>query len=220
TIAGIGGLGMVSAEQLARCGIGKLFLFDKDVVESVNLNRMGFLVEDIDKPKVEVIARTIGRVNPDVNLIPIYGDIMDFGIDEKFDKAVAESDVVLMGVDNYPARMFVNQKCINHQKVLIDAGVSRSALSGNVHPIFPRKNACMMCLARRHGSNEFEERGEACTASLPTTMALIASIQVQETLKYLLHLGENIDYLTYNALTGEFHNYKTQRDEKCPACGN
>ena len=48
TIAGVGGLGIISAESLARCGIGTLNLFDKDTVQIVNLNRMGFDPEDVE----------------------------------------------------------------------------------------------------------------------------------------------------------------------------
>lgn len=38
-IVGIGGVGSVAAEMLARCGIGKLILFDYDTVEMANMNR-------------------------------------------------------------------------------------------------------------------------------------------------------------------------------------
>ena len=217
-IAGIGGLGVVSAEMLVRCGIGALYLFDKDTVEVENLNRMGFLPADVGKAKVEVITQRLQKINPDVKIHAHHGDILDWGMDETFETAVQQSDIVLMGLDNYPARMFVNQKCVNLQKVLVDAGVARSALSGNIHLIIPGKTACMMCTARFHGKNEKVERGEACTASLPTTMALIAALQVQETLKYLLNFGELADYLTYNALTGETLAYQTQRDPNCDAC--
>jgi ubiquitin-like modifier-activating enzyme 5 len=219
-IVGVGGLGILAADMLARCGIGTLYLFDKDIINEVNLNRIGFMESDIGSPKVEVVAKNINLINTDVKVITCNGDIMNFGIDEKFDQAVQKCDVVLMGVDNYPARTFVNQKCIKHNKVLIDAGVSRSALSGYIHPIFPGKNACMQCMARIQGTNELKERSATCIASLPTTFAIIAGLQVQETLKYFFDLGEMVDYLSYNALTGEFNKYKTQRDDKCSICGN
>ncbi len=219
TIPGIGGLGVLTSEMLTRCGIGTLHLFDYDTVEEVNLNRMGFHVKDLGKSKVEVTARYLREVNPDVTIVPHHGDIMGFEGDLAFDAAVQESNMVLMGLDNFPARMFVNQKCVNYEKPLIDAGVARSALSGMVHVIIPPQTACMMCRARIQGSNETVERGLPCNASLPSTMALIASIQVQECLKYLLSLGTLIDYLTYNALTGQFGEYITQKNPSCPACG-
>ncbi|MHA1728674.1 MAG: HesA/MoeB/ThiF family protein [Promethearchaeota archaeon] len=219
TIAGVGGLGMISAEMLGRCGIGALYLFDKDEVQIVNLNRMGFNEKDINTPKVNVIRDRLGEINPDVKVEAFHGDIMLFSNENTFEQCVKKSDVVLMGVDNYPARTFVNQKCINLNIPLIDAGASRSALSGHVHPIFPGKNGCLRCTGIIHAL-EKTERGEPCTASLPTTMAIIAAVQVQETLKFLLNLGKNIDYMTYNALTGQFSNHITKRDPSCPACGH
>jgi molybdopterin/thiamine biosynthesis adenylyltransferase len=210
---------MISADMLARCGIGELFLFDKDTVQTVNLNRMGFEKRDIDIPKVEVIGSRIHEINEEVHVESHHGDIMVFTNEDIFEECVQKSDAVLMGVDNYPARLFVNQKCINSKIPLFDAGASRSALSGHVHPIFPEKNACLRCTGIIHALDQ-KERGEPCTASLPTTMAIIAGIQVQETLKFLLKLGNNIDYLTYNALTGDFRHHQTKRDPHCTACGN
>lgn len=220
TIAGIGGLGMITADIMARCGIGRLYLFDKDIVDEVNLNRIGFFEQDIGKQKVEVISRNIKQINSSVDVRPIHGDIMNFGIEDQFENAVKQSDCVLMGVDNYPARTFINQKCINLKIPLFNAGVARSALSGYVQCIFPLKSACMQCLARLKGTNEALERGKSCVASLPTTMAIIAGIQAQEALKYLLNLGTNLEYVSYNALTGQFHHYRTQRDPNCIACGD
>ena len=218
TLPGVGGLGVIIAEMLTRCGIGTIHIFDKDIVEEVNLNRVGFYAQDLGKSKVVVLKKFLGQVNADVHVVAHHGDIMNFGMDEEFDRAVQESDLVIMGLDNYPARMFTNQKCINHNTPLIDGGVSRSGLSGYVHVIIPSDTACMMCRARVRGSNEQVERGLPCTASLPTTLALIASIQTQEAIKFFFNLGTQLDYQTYNALTSEFNNYTTQKDESCPAC--
>lgn len=41
-IVGLGGVGSVAAECLARCGIGKLIMFDYDKVELANMNRCVF----------------------------------------------------------------------------------------------------------------------------------------------------------------------------------
>ncbi|MBW3011463.1 ThiF family adenylyltransferase [Candidatus Woesearchaeota archaeon] len=51
-IVGLGALGSVSAEQLARAGIGKLILFDHDIIEVSNLQRQTLYDEsDINKQK-------------------------------------------------------------------------------------------------------------------------------------------------------------------------
>lgn len=216
-IAGVGGLGMVSAEMLARCGIGKLYLFDKDVVDIVNLNRLGFREKDLGVAKITVIEKKIRKINSDVETSAHHGDIMLPDTEIEFENALKESDICLMGVDNYPARTFINRKCVRMGKTLLDAGASRSGLSGHIHPIFPGKNACLQCTGIIEATGE---RGEACTASLPTTMAILAALQVQECLKILLEFGEIVDYLTYNAITGNFRNLTTKRDKSCPACGD
>jgi molybdopterin/thiamine biosynthesis adenylyltransferase len=217
TIAGVGGLGMISAEMFARCGVKTLYLFDRDIIEIVNLNRLGFHEQDLGKPKVEVLATRIQGINPDVKIEMYHGDIMLFTNEDNFEECVKKSDLVLMGLDNYPARMFVNQKCINNKKILVDAGVSRSGLSGHIHPIFPGINACLGCTGLIQTTGE---RGEPCTASLPTTMAIIAGLQVQESLKILLKIGDVVDYLSYNAITGQFFLHKTKKDPNCHFCSS
>ncbi len=217
TVVGVGGLGMIAAEELARCGIGTLYLFDMDMVDVVNLNRLGFLPQDLGKPKVDVIAARIKAINPDVQAEPHHGDIMMLGNEDEYEDCVKKSNIVLMGLDNLPARMFVNQKCVNLNIPLMDAGASRSGLSGHVQPVFPGKTACVACRGFIRGTGD-REKGQRCTASLPTTMAIIASIQVQETLKYLLEFGKLVSYVTYNALTGEFTSHETRLDPNCPAC--
>jgi adenylyltransferase/sulfurtransferase len=44
-IAGCGALGTVTAEQLARAGVGSLRIVDRDVVEWTNLQRQTLFVE-------------------------------------------------------------------------------------------------------------------------------------------------------------------------------
>jgi adenylyltransferase/sulfurtransferase len=52
---GSGGLGCTVALSLARLGVGRIILIDKDVVEISNLNRQVlFSHEDVGKPKAEV----------------------------------------------------------------------------------------------------------------------------------------------------------------------
>ena len=217
-IVGVGGLGCVSAEMAVRCGIGKISLFDFDTVEIVNLNRHMFKEEHIGQSKVKVASKILKEINPDVELRYFNNDIMDPSFESKFESEIKQMDVILNGLDNIPAREYLNAKCILINVPYIDAGASRSGLSGHVHPIIPYKTACAKCLSSI-AIDVPDERGEPCVASLPSTMAILASIQIQEMLKYLLKFGHMIDYLTYHMITGEFLNYDTVRDENCPICG-
>ena len=218
-IVGVGGLGCVSAEMAARCGIGKLTLFDFDTVELVNLNRSMYKPEHVGQPKVEIAYKILKDINPDVDIFYFNNDIMDNNFESTFEKEILKLDIILNGLDNIPAREYLNSKCIRFKIPYIDAGASRSGLSGYVHPIIPSKTSCAKCI-KSIPIRLPDERGEPCVASLPSTMAILASIQIQEMLKFLLNFGKMIDYLVYNMLSGQFSNYSTKKDENCPICGD
>lgn len=204
--------------MVVRSGIGKVSLFDFDVVEKVNLNRSMFQEKHLGKYKVEIAKTILKEINPDVEIESYNSDIMDPMFESIFESKLKQMDILLNGLDNIPAREYLNSKCISLNIPYIDAGASRSGLSGYVHPIIPQQTSCAKCL-KSIGINLPDERGEPCVASLPSTMAILASIQFQEMIKFLLHFGRMIDYLMYDMVSGKFLNYKTKRDPNCPVCG-
>ena len=67
-IVGLGALGTVAAEQLARAGIGKLILIDRDYVEANNLQRQVLYDEkDVGKFKAEIAAEKLQKINFFIN---------------------------------------------------------------------------------------------------------------------------------------------------------
>lgn len=55
-ILGIGGVGSFATEALARSGVGRLILIDKDDIDITNVNRQIMaLLSTVGKPKVEVM---------------------------------------------------------------------------------------------------------------------------------------------------------------------
>ena len=218
-IVGIGGLGCVSSEMATRCGVGKITLFDFDTVEIVNLNRSMYKPEHVGQPKVEVAYKILKNINPDVDIFYFKNDIMDPNFESTFEMEISKLDIILNGLDNIPAREYLNSKCIRLNIPYIDAGASRSGLSGYVQPIVPGKTPCAKCI-KSFSVNLPDERGEPCVASLPSTMAILASIQIQEMLKFLLKFGKMIGYLVYDMISGQFFNYSTQKDENCTICGS
>ena len=67
-ILGAGGLGSNIAHMLARLGVGKMILYDFDVVEPSNLNRQNYGVNDIGKMKAETTAERIKELLPYVHI--------------------------------------------------------------------------------------------------------------------------------------------------------
>lgn len=63
---GVGGVGGFACEALVRAGIGAITLVDPDPVQESNLNRQIIAdYETLGEPKTQVMARRIGRINPE-----------------------------------------------------------------------------------------------------------------------------------------------------------
>lgn len=63
-IAGAGGLGSNIAVSLARVGIGKLVIADFDLIDSSNLNRQQYFLQQIGEPKVKALKNNLEKINP------------------------------------------------------------------------------------------------------------------------------------------------------------
>ena len=53
--------------DVARCGVGRLQLYDFDVVELANMNRLFFRPEHAGMTKTDAAARTLRDINPDAS---------------------------------------------------------------------------------------------------------------------------------------------------------
>lgn len=63
-VLGIGGVGSFAAEALARSGVGRLVLVDKDVVDITNVNRqVHALLSTVGQPKVDLMKARIADIN-------------------------------------------------------------------------------------------------------------------------------------------------------------
>ena len=93
-VVGLGGVGGICAEMIARSGVGKMTIVDNDVVDVSNCNRqIPALHSEVGKLKTEVMAKRLKDINPDLDLtvLPIFiqddvtKNLLDTG---KFDYAV------------------------------------------------------------------------------------------------------------------------------------
>ncbi|KAL8499434.1 hypothetical protein ACS0TY_022412 [Phlomoides rotata] len=229
-IVGIGGVGSVAAEMLTRCGIGRLLLYDYDKVELANMNRLFFRPEQAGMTKTDAAVQTLSDINPDVvlesytlNITTVQGfeTFMSSLKNKSFrpDKEGAGVDLVLSCVDNYEARMVVNQACNELNQTWMESGVSENAVSGHIQLLVPGETACFACappLVVASGVDERTLKREGvCAASLPTTMGIVAGLLVQNTLKYLLKFGSVTPYLGYNALKDFFPTMEMKPNPQC-----
>ncbi|CAO2826981.1 unnamed protein product [Amaranthus hypochondriacus] len=230
-IVGIGGVGSVAAEMLTRCGIGRLLLYDYDTVELANMNRLFFRPEQVGMTKTDAAVQTLSDINPDVVLESYTMNITTVNGFETFmsslkkrtfrsDKEGSGVDLVLSCVDNYEARMVVNQACNELNQTWMESGVSEDAVSGHIQLLIPGETACFACVPPLVVASGVDERTlkreGVCAASLPTTMGVVAGLLVQNTLKYLLKFGQVSRYLGYNALKDYFPTMEMKPNPQCP----
>ena len=68
-IFGIGGVGSYVAEALARTGIGKIIIIDKDDIDITNINRqIHAMSSTVGKSKVEVMKSRMLDINPNIKV--------------------------------------------------------------------------------------------------------------------------------------------------------
>jgi hypothetical protein len=65
-IVGCGSVGSTVAENLVRCGVTSLVLWDFDTVEPPNVSNQIFRQQDVGKPKVEALVDLLADIDPDV----------------------------------------------------------------------------------------------------------------------------------------------------------
>src|SRR5215217_1421288 len=89
-IVGCGALGSAISDQLARAGVGRLIVIDRDFVEIHNLQRQSLFTEnDVQErtPKAIAAGRRLSQVNSEITVEPIVDDL-DSSNAERFLKGV------------------------------------------------------------------------------------------------------------------------------------
>ncbi len=101
-IFGIGGVGSYVVEGLARAGVGKIVLIDKDKVDITNLNRQIIAThKTVGKAKVEVSKERILEINPDAE-VEIYEEFFMPESEGILDETV---DYIVDAVDTVTAKI-------------------------------------------------------------------------------------------------------------------
>jgi len=119
-VVGLGGVGGICAEMIARSGVGKMTIVDADIVEASNRNRqIPALISTDGKLKAEVMAERIRDINPEIELTVIPEFIKDNRTIEilssqKFDYAVD-------CIDTLSPKVFFIKACMDMKIPLISS---------------------------------------------------------------------------------------------------
>ncbi len=123
-VAGCGGVGSFAIESLARSGVGKLVLIDKDVVEASNLNRqLCALNSTVGKAKTEILKERIADIRPETEVVAYTGwydkDLNDWVLSQK-------PDYILDCIDSMRSKQDLISFALEHKiPVLSSMGMAR-----------------------------------------------------------------------------------------------
>ena len=144
-IVGCGALGSFQAEALARAGVGRITIVDRDYVESSNLQRQ-WLFDEADAeaalPKAVAAERALARINSGVRVTGIVDDLTASNIDELLGAAA----LILDGTDNFETRYLINDYCVSRRLPWIYGAAVGSY--GLTMPILPGSRVFPMRLSR------------------------------------------------------------------------
>jgi adenylyltransferase/sulfurtransferase len=180
-VAGVGALGSVLAETMARAGVGALTLVDRDYVEESNLQRQSLFDEEDARaglPKAAAAEAHLRRLNSEVE---VRGHVADLGPDNA-DALVRGHDLLLDGTDNFETRFLLNDVCVRARVPWIyGACVGAYGLALLVRP---RVSPCLRCVLEKAPA---PGSGPTCdTAGVVAPIVhVIAGLQSAEALKLL-----------------------------------
>jgi len=150
-IVGLGGTGSPLAEQLCRLGVGQLTLFDGDVFDATNINRVyGATMDDVGKPKVEIAQRHLERIGLATRLEPIPHPITD----EAVARRITDCDLVFGCTDKQIPRAILMNIALKYGLPVIDVGVLIDSVEQHIRSVHGRVTtlmpgeACLYCRGR------------------------------------------------------------------------
>lgn len=191
-VIGAGALGNEILKNLALLGFANIVVVDLDSIESSNLSRsILYRASDVGRRKADVAADAVRNIFPEARVHPITANVvhgLGLGL-------FAWADVVLAGLDNREARLWINRACWRMNKPWIDGAIE--GINGVARMFVAGQPPCYECtlgetdwaiLNKRMSCNllALESDTEGKVATTPTISSIIAGMQVQEAVK-LLH---------------------------------
>ncbi len=225
-VVGCGATGSMLAMLLARAGVGRLRIIDRDFVELTNLQRQVlFCEEDVAQalPKAEAAARALRRMNSAIAIEGVVADVNPGNVLA----LLADATVVLDGTDNFTTRYLLNDACLKLGKpwvytgVIASWGMTATFVPDEAVTLAGGRSAtgCLRCLL---GDMPAPGTTPGCDTAgvLGPAVSLISSVGASEAIKLITQTGAlNPGLLHMDLWTHEYEALGAlPRDPACPAC--
>jgi len=214
-VIGCGALGSNISVLLARAGVGKLRIIDRDFVEEHNLCRQVLFTEEdvrLQIPKAIAAQRALARANSTIEIDAIVADVNPTNV-ESF---CQDADVILDGLDNIETRYLLNDVAMKLNIPWVYGGALGSG--GMTMTVLPGKSPCLRCAVPFA-----PERGSMPTCEsagvVNTAPAIIGAMEANEAIKIIVGTGKlNTGIIMVDLWQNMFDKLKVAMRDDCQSC--
>lgn len=216
-IVGVGALGTHTSEMLARAGVRKLTVIDRDYVEMSNLQRQHLFTEKDARekwPKAEAAKERLKQINSEIEVEAIVAQA-DAALLEPL---MADVDLLMDGTDNFETRFLMNDLAQKYQVPYLFGSCVGSF--GMAFTILPKATPCLQCLIKK-----LPMQGQTCDTAgiIAPTVQMVTAHQGAEALKILSGNIEAVrrTYVSFDLWENEYLSLKANalKDKGCLSCG-
>jgi molybdopterin-synthase adenylyltransferase len=210
-LAGLGGLGSVSAYYLAAAGVGQLRAVDKDRVELGNLNRqLLHYTDDIGEKKAKSAKRKLHSLNPHCRVEALHEAIGE----DNGEMLVGDAHLIVDGTDNLETRRILNRVSLKKGIPFFFGGVD--GLTGMATTFIPDKTPCFECL---FPDGTPDKGPPGVLGPLP---GIIGSLQALAVINFLVGVPHGLltgRMLYVDGATMNFKMIEMGKNSRCRVCG-
>jgi adenylyltransferase/sulfurtransferase len=216
-LIGCGALGAMHAEMLARAGVGRLRLIDRDFIEESNLHRqIAYSERDVAErlPKAVAAVARINQINSEVQAEAIVKDVNYSNIED----LIRDADIVLDGADNFEVRFLLNDAAVKLGKPWV-YGAAVGAY-GVQMTIIPTQTPCLRCVFPEMPPPGTSPTCDTAGVILPI-IATISAYQVAEAIKVLTGQFDKLhgSLMQFDLWQNQFTRLNLrERMADCPTC--
>lgn len=213
-IIGAGALGSASAEMLARSGVGRLTIVDRDILDWSNLQRQQLYTEQdvLDQlPKAVAAKRRLAKVNSMIEVETFTADVTA----ENAEELVRGKTLIVDATDNIETRLLMNDAALKAGIPFFMGAVVASY--GLTYTIGVGDRPCLHCLL-----NTLPPQTLTCDTAgvISPIIQVVAAHQVTNVFKYLV--GEKVDHRlkSFDLWTGDQAaiDVTSLHRSNCPSC--
>ncbi|MGG3573090.1 MoeB/ThiF family adenylyltransferase [Bacillus gobiensis] len=217
-IIGAGALGTANAEGLARAGIGKIVLVDRDYVEWSNLQRQQLYTEEDAKnrlPKAIAAKAHLAKINSEIT-IEVHNEDADA---EMLLPLMQKADVVIDATDNFDTRLIINDLAYQTNTPWIYGGCVSS--QGMYMAFIPGETPCFSCVF-----THLPTGGLTCDTAgiISPAVQMVAAFQQAEAIKLLTKQKQALRsaFFTFDLWENTQIQVKVaaMHRKHCPTCGD